>query len=632
VPAAETLRERVTPGSSTALPGVLAFAAVGLTAAVNGGYFPTEWGWPTLVFALTALVAVLVRERITLGRLELLAFALLAAFVAWTLISVLWSSSATAPVLATERTLVYVTLLPAVFLTTSRRSAALLPAGVLAAAVAVSVYALATRLAPGHLERFPPPDGYQLAEPIGYWNGLGILAALGAVLAFGFAAAGQARWVRVPAAASIPLLLTTLYFTFSRGSWLALVAGLCIVLALERRRLRFLAVVCVLAPPAAVAVLVASRSPALTHAGASRDAASAAGAKLAGALLGCLVAAAAAGWAFELLERRVRLAERTRFRIGAALVGLVLLACVGAVAAAGGPVALVHRASDSFHASLPQTGGDLNRRLVSLSGDGRSEYWRVAEREIEAHPWLGGGAGSYERYWHRERRVGYEARNAHNLYLEMLAELGPIGLVLLLAALATPFLAVRAARAQPPAMLAAAAYGAFLVHAALDWDWQLPAITLAGLLCAAAVLVSARRESAGALLSPRVRAAVVALALPFVAFAIVEQVGNNALAGSRSAADRGKLAAAERLARRAHTWAPWSFEPWQALGEAQLAAANTKAARASFLRALRIDDKEWSLWYELAEAGSGTARAHALAVAARLNPRSPEVAALRSGR
>jgi O-Antigen ligase len=628
---AQTLGGSVLSRGVVALPGALALAAVGLTAAANGGYFPTAWGWPTLGFLLVVLLAVLVSERIVLGRPEVVALVLLAAFAGWSLLSVAWSASADEPVLSAERTLVYVALLPAVFLTTPRRATALLPAGVLAAAAAVAVYALATRLAPGHLEAFPPPDGYQLAEPIGYWNGLGIIAAVGAVAALGFAAEPLPRWARALAAACVPLLATTIYFTFSRGSWIALGIGLCLLPAIGPRRLRLLAVTGALAVPAAAAVWAASRSPALTHAGATRAAASSAGAKLAGVLLGCLVVAAAAGWAFEPVERCVRPGERARRRIGAALVAGVLLVLVAGVAAVGGPGAVVHRATRSFRASLPQTGGDLNRRLVSLSSDGRSEYWRVAWREVVAHPLIGGGAGSFERYWYRDRRVGYAARNAHNLYLETLAELGPPGLALLLAALAVPFTALGAARRRPGAALGAAAYGAFLVHAAIDWDWQLPAVSLAGLILGAAVLVSAREDRPGRVPSARLRVALAALVLPFVALSVVEQVGNSALAGSRSAADRNDPAQAVRLARRAHTWMPWSFEPWQRLGEARLVAGDDAGARAAFRRALSLADQNWNLWYELAEASSGEARAHALAAAARLNPRSPEVAALVAG-
>ncbi len=76
--------------------------------------------------------------------------------------------------------------------------------------------------------------------------------------------------------------------------------------------------------------------------------------------------------------------------------------------------------------------------------------------------------------------------DAHNLYLETLAELGPFGLVLLAAMLALPLVAALRVREHPFASAATGAYAAFLFHAALDWDWEMPAVTLAGLVCASA--------------------------------------------------------------------------------------------------------------------------------------------------
>ena len=65
---------------------------------------------------------------------------------------------------------------------------------------------------------------------------------------------------------------------------------------------------------------------------------------------------------------------------------------------------------------------------------------------VRDEPLLGTGAGSFEAHWFRERSVAFHARDAHNLYLETLAELGPVGLALLLATLALPLLALPAAR------------------------------------------------------------------------------------------------------------------------------------------------------------------------------------------
>ena len=44
------------------------------------------------------------------------------------------------------------------------------------------------------------------------------------------------------------------------------------------------------------------------------------------------------------------------------------------------------------------------------------------------------------------------------------------------------------ARRHPLVPGAAGAYAAYLVHTGVDWDWELPAVTLAGLLCGAAIL------------------------------------------------------------------------------------------------------------------------------------------------
>jgi O-antigen ligase len=128
--------------------------------------------------------------------------------------------------------------------------------------------------------------------------------------------------------------------------------------------------------------------------------------------------------------------------------------------------------------------------VSSFAGDNRPHYWHVAWKEYESNPVFGSGAGTFDQYWLRSRPTSF-ARDAHSLYLETLAELGPVGLAVLLATLALPLLGLRRRR-DPVAAAAAAGYVAFLVHAAVDWDWELPAVTLAGLFCGAALLAAAR--------------------------------------------------------------------------------------------------------------------------------------------
>jgi hypothetical protein len=71
--------------------------------------------------------------------------------------------------------------------------------------------------------------------------------------------------------------------------------------------------------------------------------------------------------------------------------------------------------------------------------------------------------------------------------------LGIVGLALLGCALLVPLSAVASRRRDPLVPVAAAAYVAFLVHTGLDWDWEMPVTTLAGLACAAALIGNARR-------------------------------------------------------------------------------------------------------------------------------------------
>src|SRR5205807_5208001 len=76
--------------------------------------------------------------------------------------------------------------------------------------------------------------------------------------------------------------------------------------------------------------------------------------------------------------------------------------------------------------------------------------------------------------------------------LQTLAELGLVGLVLLLVFMAGVALgAVRALRTGAPPVAAVAALVTYLIHSPLDWDWQMPAVTLVAILLAGKLLAVA---------------------------------------------------------------------------------------------------------------------------------------------
>jgi O-antigen ligase len=598
-------------------------------AAANGGFFATAWGWAGLALLLVTGIALLARDRLRLRRLEAALVVCLGALVAWTALSALWSASPGTPLLETERSTLYLAAVAALLVTAARPPPRPLAAGVVVACVGICAWALSGRLTPDSVPAAGGLGAYRLAGPTGYWNGLGLLAAIGVLLALGFAAHADQRAARVVAAASTVVLVPTLMFTFSRGSWLALAVGLVALTALEPERARALPRLLAAAPGPALALWLAARSDALTKPGATLAQAERQGHRLGIALVALVVLAGC----LALLAERVpapSIGGRARRVVTAALAVAVLAVAIGALVRAGGPAALGHRAAAAFR-SDESSGGRLNSRLLSASGSGRSAYWRVAWDEARAHPVLGGGAGSFGRRWLRERPTSFGALDAHELYLETLAELGPIGLLLLAAALAVPLVALRRARLAPFAAACGAAYVAFLVHAALDWDWELPAVGLAGLLCGAAV-VGATPGRAPAPLRRVARAAALGPVLALTAFVFVFHVGNAALAASESARERGNLASAVKAARRAERWQPWSNQPPLALGEARLAAGDLEAAAAGFRKAIRRDPGDWEPWYQLGLATEGHERARALARASRLNPRSPELAVLNAER
>jgi O-Antigen ligase/Tetratricopeptide repeat len=606
-----------------AAPFLVALIAVAGLGAADGGYFPSDWGLATLGFALIAVTVVLVTDASRPSGLELAFLGGLTLFATWAALSALWSPGAAAPVLAAERGILYVAATAAALLLLSTREAAAgLLGGVVAGTVLVSLYALATRLFPGHVGgAYDPSSGYQLAEPIGYWNALGLLTALAILLALGFAAHGHVA-TRALAAVALVVLLPTLYFTFSRGALIALAGGAVVQAALDPRRARLLISGFVASVPAALGVLEASRSHALTAAGATLQTAQAEGSHLTRRLFVLAFAAAVAMIVLHLVERRFRVPQRAGSVLVAATVAAAGIVAAGALVAAGGPVTVVDRAVDSFTEPLPAGEGDLQRRLLSVSGNGRGDYWHVAWEMARAEPLHGTGAGSFEAHWLQDRPISFLARDAHNLYLETLAELGALGLGVLLVTLALPLIGLPQTRRLPFGPAAAGAFAAYLLHASIDWDWEVPAVTLAVLFCAATLLSSPRT----ALLTGRGRVAVLALAAPVLAVALVAHVGNRASAASVAAIDAGEPDRALSHAQRAIDWMPWSDEPWQVRGEAELQLEDDAAARRSLRRALELDPESWSTWLDLAVASRGAARARALAEAKRLNPLSPEIA------
>ena len=604
------------------LPALVGFVPIVALSSAQGGYFPTAWGWSTLGLVLAAGVAILARERVNLSWVEMSFVGVWLLVAGWIALSLLWSTDFPATVLEVERVLVYVGAAAAIIVIAAGRDVRWLIGGVFCAVAGVSLFSLATRVFPGTIRVYDPTATNRLAQPLGYWNGLSAYVVMGVLLGLGFAARGSRIWIRGFAAALVVPLGVTFYFTFGRTGWIALAAALVAAVVFDRRRVQLLAAMTCVVPIAAIAVWVASRYPGLTHERATLAAASHDGHRLALWLVLLAVVAALAAVGLAVFERHVGVPRPVKLAfVSCIAIAIVVLVGVG-TAHEGGPVSAMHKAWHAFKRP-PERPTNLNNRLLSLSGDGRYDLWRVAWDDAQAHPVLGSGAGTYERYFlrHQPQNVS-RVRDAHGLYIETLAELGPFGLLLLLVAFIAP-LALALRRGQTVLVgPIAGAYVGYLIHAASDWDWELPAVTLVALTCGAALVISGERARTRIAVGSWARGVAVGLAVVVAGFAGFALVGNSALASAQGANGDDNWDKAAVQARRAHTWMPWSPKPLLALGSAQLGAGLRDDALATFKQAASIDANDWAVWADIANASSGAERDAALQKVVQLIPRS----------
>ncbi len=302
------------------------------------------------------------------SRLALVSLGGLTGFGVWTWLALLWSSNPAATVLEGLRVLFYVSVLAALIAVLRRAYVPLLLAATLTAIVLASGYGLITRLFPERLGVFDPVAAYRLEEPLTYWNALGVFAAIGALLALGFASRSQSVVARALPAATLPILFSTLYFTYSRGGWIAGAVGLAVAVAVDPRRLQLLVNALVLAVPSAIGVLISSHEKALTRLDTPLADASHDGHRLAVWILLLAVLSGLAGAGLWFAERRVAPPRTARLTFAATLSTVALVAVLAVFVRYGGPVELVRKGYDSFTTTTNEPTPNLNQRLFSFSG------------------------------------------------------------------------------------------------------------------------------------------------------------------------------------------------------------------------------------------------------------------------
>jgi hypothetical protein len=476
---------RAVPVLATAVllagPTVLAF--------FTGGYFDGARAAATAVaWALVLLLALAGPLPLPRSGPGWLAAGALAALAAWSAISIAWAPLVGPAVDSVQRLLLYLGVLLAAGAVLRDRGLARAVEPALAAGAAIVIgYGLAGRLLPGivDLDRSLVAGG-RLEQPLTYWNAEGLLAAMGFLLCVRLAGdATRPAWMRVPAAAAFGPLGAGVYLSYSRGALAVAVLGLIFLVAAApvRPQLRA-AVAALVAAVVAAAIAAAFRGVAgLEGSGAEqrRDGAIVLVAFLIVAVVSAVVAARLAG------------AER---RDPASLDRLGYAGRLPAVASGAAAVCVVGLAIGGLAETGDSTESAEARpsRFVSISSQ-RYEYWRVGADAFVDRPLQGEGAGGFRVLWRMERDVDAAAVEVHSLLMEMATELGLPGLALLGAFLVGVAAAGRRALAAgaPLAPGVCAVCAAWLLHASIDWDWQMPAVTLPAIVLAGGLIAESER-------------------------------------------------------------------------------------------------------------------------------------------
>ena len=445
---------------------------------------------------------------------SVLAFALL---VLVTGLSTTWSLAPDASWIETNRTLAYFFVYTAAVAAGNLipRGLGVVLGGITLAALVVVGYGLGSRVWPeslGELEFYA-----RLGQPFGYWNAVGVTAAMGLVGAVWFGSRREvAPRLAALAAPAGALLVTALFLTYSRSGLVAAAIALGLWLFAVPLRLRTLVVIGTAAVGAVPAIAWALSQDAFT-----RDGAVLAVRADAGPTFGVLLLVAASvsyGLCLAAFSWRNRhtLAPAARRTAGKAAV--VAAGCVLAFGFVGVALftergisgTLSDRLEELTDDSAETTGGP---ERLGTTASSRSRYWRAGMNVFEDHPVEGAGAGAFAVTSLRYRESANVSRHAHGYFVQTLADLGLVGVFASLFALgAWLFAALRAIGATPRStigqrfllgdrrvnydraptwtderiavtalFLLALAYG---LQSAADWTWFVPGPTAMGLVAA----------------------------------------------------------------------------------------------------------------------------------------------------
>lgn len=640
---------RVEPANlATGAVAALLIVYLGLN---NGGYGVVERSEVGIAVWWTVLVGTVVGALPLAGgtRVGRALFILLAAFAAWTALSLSWTESDERTTLELARVVSYLGVFAlALGVQGGERWRPLLH-GVTAGLALLCGLAVLSRLEPGWF-----PDRVtgiylpgieierRLAYPVNYSSGLGALTAMTLPLLLAATSSARTLIAQAVAAAALPVVVLTLWLTTSSLSIPAALLALVVFFVLAPDRLPKLATLTLAGIGSVILIAAVEHRDALDR-GLPTPQALTEGDEMKLIVIAVCLGVALAQTGIGLAVRygtRPRWMEFSREQVS--VVGGVAVVAVLIVLATAGLTGGISDKWSEFKGENPTgegpAGQSRSSQIFSFSSSGRYEFWRSAVAANKTDPLKGIGPGTFEFWYAREGENPGFIRDAHSLYLETLAELGIVGLVLI-GGFMIAVLGIGTARVlrAPPDLrvtIAAATAGcaAFAAAAAFDWVWELGVLPVAFLALAAIVIAAGREPHRLSRRAPRWRhyvapavatglslTAIVAIALPLA--------GDAALRESRDAARAGQLVQALADARDAAAIQSYAATPYLQEAVIEEERGDLAAALAAARLAAQKEPTNWRTWFVLSrlEARNGNARAavDAYREAQALNPRSP---------
>jgi hypothetical protein len=453
-----------------------------------GGYFVVKRGYGELFILYLVVLGLLfgVSAGGRMPRLGYLELAFFGGYTLWILLSITWSYAPARSLDEFIRAILYLAGYGLFYLYLARRQwLEWLGHVFIIIVIIVALDAIFGKI--GIIDHPDPFGTNRLSYPITYWNTLGLMMIMVFPLVLRVLAERATNLLlRCIYGPALVLFLAALFFTFSRAGVLvlALVFVLYLVTAVNRLRAVLQAGIGLFWTGIIVAVCYRFL-PTMVKLIPNPD--SGEGHRLGWWILIVVLLAAASQFALWFMEKGINVSREMARKFGYGLVAATLvLFMAGSVvffARHDGPVNWVRSQLNTI--SEPEAVvEESQQRLLNLQSERYKEY-AVSLSVFADHPLNGTGSGTWSIQWYRERPREIQVKDGHSWLFETMAELGIVGTILLLG-----FIGLFVARGIIDLRKLGRSryreiYGAFFVsciafilHAFIDWDWEMAVITL----------------------------------------------------------------------------------------------------------------------------------------------------------